>query len=402
MRTTPPRRPASRPQTVSKSRTGFTLVEMLVVIAIIATLAALLLPAVQNAREAARRTECINNLKQIGLAIHSYESSHRCFPMGAIFGADDKGITSHQVDTPIQGGSFFVSILPWMDRQNTYDHISTHSNFGVMDIQARESLNGVVLHNVFLESYFCPSSTMTRFTEIETNQGDTLRLMNPTYVGVCGAAFREGLGDDLLISPQAEHIGVASGDRTWYCYAPFPESVGCGSLMSNGGLLLANEVVKIATVRDGASNTILVGEQSAADLQFLDYMTGNARLTVDENRFRSSYGIGAWGGSSLPRPYKPGPIPDDSHWVFNVTTIRYGINASNLTFSRDQDGKLQPSMPGTSEGGGNKPLTSIHRGGANTLFGDGRVRSLAETTNLGVLMKLADRSDRGILHDGDF
>ena len=97
-------------------RSGFTLIELLVVIAIIAVLISLLLPAVQSAREAARRAQCINNMKQIGLAMHNYESTHGSFAPGK------KGCC---------WGTWPVFILPYLEAGNTFNawnNVGTYDN----------------------------------------------------------------------------------------------------------------------------------------------------------------------------------------------------------------------------------------------------------------------------------
>ena len=95
------------------SRRGFTLIELLVVIAIIAVLIALLLPAVQAAREAARRAQCVNNMKQIGLAMHNYESSNGCFPPG------EKGCC---------WGTWNVFILPYVEQSALFNAWNSMGN----------------------------------------------------------------------------------------------------------------------------------------------------------------------------------------------------------------------------------------------------------------------------------
>src|SRR3954452_16679883 len=102
-------------------RRGFTLIEVLVVIAIVAALIALLLPAVQAAREAARRMQCVNNLKQLGLALQNYESSNNTFPIGSVFGVGVGPCRTLNVGVNCQKTPWFVLMLPFIEQGPLYN-----------------------------------------------------------------------------------------------------------------------------------------------------------------------------------------------------------------------------------------------------------------------------------------
>src|SRR6185312_9980559 len=132
-----------------RRRSGFTMIELMVVVAIIAVLIALLLPAVQSAREAARRTQCSNNLFQLGIALQNYESTHLVLPPGVVnpTGPIVESMTGYQF-------SWIAQILPYLEQKNVFRHIDF--NVGVYQT------NNLTVRSVWLNVLMCPSEPRGR------------------------------------------------------------------------------------------------------------------------------------------------------------------------------------------------------------------------------------------------
>ena len=160
----------------TKNRRGFTLVELLVVIAIIGILVALLLPAVQAAREAARRSQCLNNIKQLGTALHNYHTARRTFPVGIDWLDSDhnRALTEWEQYGPTRA-NFNAYLFPYIEQTTTYDLI----NFDVNDVLWAWG-NNIEATHAPLTYLLCPSDGLGGAFSVSGN----VRLPRNNYMGI--------------------------------------------------------------------------------------------------------------------------------------------------------------------------------------------------------------------------
>jgi prepilin-type N-terminal cleavage/methylation domain-containing protein/prepilin-type processing-associated H-X9-DG protein len=274
-------RPANRP--------GFTLIELLVVIAIIAILIALLLPAVQKVREAAARAQCQNNLKQIGLALHSYHDTNKKFPQGAF----DTNVTDNA------GWGWSTYILPQIEQEALYKQLNVASST-LMAQYAANPAAFTTLAQTHLSVYRCPSDGAERL----------LTERNFNAVGFAPTPYRVA---------KSNYLAVCGGGDT--------------GRNNNTGVLFLSSVTGFSDIRDGTSNTFLVGER-------------------DTRCFS-----GAWIGNQNPGGN------GNTGTNYTLGRISVPLNSPNLADEcRDS-------------------FSSNHSGGANFLLGDGSVRFVSDTIN---------------------
>ena len=319
-----------------RSRRAFTLIELLVVIAIIAVLIALLLPAVQAAREAARRMQCVNNMKQLGLAVANYESANGSLPPGRIWAPTQTPANFPTMFSNCQNTPWFVLMLPHCEQQS----LANAFNFSL----GSEGVPGAglaVASGFFANStvaatkvgvFQCPSDSVRQFQIPTTYQGGLLS----------GPITTKG------------NYAVSWGNTTWgQNYAGLP--TGATYLQSAFG---HNGKIGFASITDGTSNTVFMAEVLQGDL----------------NDVRGLMWDPIGGGSSFMTRLTPNGTVD----YLGLTT---GGDQIQTPFCTNDPGHQLPCVSGVSDISTFSGARSRHAGGINALFGDGSVRFLKNSVN---------------------
>ncbi|MCG8587263.1 MAG: DUF1559 domain-containing protein [Pirellulales bacterium] len=308
---------------------GFTLVELLIVMAIIGILIAMLLPALGAVREAARKTQCGNNFKQVGLALQSYHEANESFPPGTILWRSSSGADcSPKPAGDYVGLGWAAFILPFMEGQATYDLFDFTQPF---DSGSSPNFPHMAQR---IATYLCPS---------DPQDGE---LVHYTNTGTNGSHPDE----DVRMSNMA---GIADSDD-WLCDTLWPKQ-----LSSADGVMAERDGCPISAIRDGASNTLIVGE-----------VTGG--------------GPGSYLGHMWP--------------VMNMTDTRDGINGPFTLPGGEYLASTSTIIRGVRATG----PSSYHRTGCWFAMADGSVQFLSENIAAQVLSDLTTRAGGEVIPENAF
>ena len=327
---------------------GFTLVELLVVIAIIGVLIALLLPAVQQAREAARRMSCQSNLKQIGIALHNYHNVYGRFPAGAIATARPDPYVGRT------GANWRISLLPYIEYMTVYSQLDFRNG----SFWAHTSNIPVGLREARVPTYHCPSSAfgMTNRRDIQSS-GLTV-------------------GSEERDAQVVDYVGVVGGypdpaGRTNVCTG---SSSLIGGAFCENGMMRTLRGTGLQDCTDGSSNTIIIAEQSGQvnGIEISSNTLGGWHGWVFNNgpHYTLETDITTYSGGSM--------------YAGGTTTIRHAPN-SFWTSGAPSNANLTYRP--------NTIVNSYHPGGIQTVYADGSAHFLSETIQLETLKMLAVRDD---------
>ncbi len=305
---------------------GFTLVELLVVIAIIGILVALLLPAVQSAREAARRTQCLNNLKQLGVALHNHHSAQGRFPRGFTCG-DGTGVCASRYGFVDPQLSYLVWLYPFLEETSNFDNMDLSTSW------YDPTLWTDAMRATPVQTLFCPS---------------------------------DGMGGNVVTVPPPHNWDISKSNYLAFFSGNVHGDLKRADIDKKPSRLAAfglNRGSRIRDIVDGTSHTMLMSE----------YLTGVESTPADVRGFFMTCQAG---GSLLFTKTTPNSSAPDVLVGWGYNWCRTGMNRPDLNL---------PCAPGFSP-----PITntatarSRHPGGVHVLSADGSVRFVGDTIGIDI------------------
>jgi prepilin-type N-terminal cleavage/methylation domain-containing protein/prepilin-type processing-associated H-X9-DG protein len=325
-----------------RTRSAFTLIELLVVIAIIAVLISLLLPAVQSAREAARRAQCVNNLKQIGLAMHNYHDVNNALPLGRTLQVGTYRPFSQQ-----------ARILQFMEQSNIFNTL----NFSLSSYDPANATGAAAS----VSSFLCPTDTPTQIPSGQILPGFGFGAVN----------YRANEGTSVAM---------------WYG-ADDTSNVNNGKVLEPNGLFYSSQLIKLSSVSDGTSNTAAFSEHVIGDFsnsistELSDtYRPGTYPANSDEAYSlclaTNINDLSLQGYSNVGAPWTYGYHSTTNYWHSGPPNSRSCM--------------YPPSRIATT-------ANSRHPGGVNVTLADGSVRFIKSTVNIQTWRALGTRNGGEII-----
>jgi prepilin-type N-terminal cleavage/methylation domain-containing protein/prepilin-type processing-associated H-X9-DG protein len=347
----------------SVGRRAFTLVELLVVIAIIGILMGLLLPAVQAVREAARRTECLNNIRQLGMACLNYESAFKRLPHGWRVDPSDESNQWYR-------WGWTTYILPQVEQDNLYRQYALQQNMFWLDTGVNDpfvNVAGESLHDFTVATLICPSDPAPNeninVPFSPANRTDPPPLPKSNY----GGSF----GVDSFVT------GFDVGDVDVPHTGPF----------------YANSKTRTSHFRDGSTSTILIGERSGSDPEFGTTPSVLIRVGLIENESddptdwldltaANQVCQGPFNISASPVPLPGNTYLEDAGT--GLTSDAFLLNKADIT-------------DGVENWAYHYGYASAHSGAVNMVFADGHTQTMADTVDYSVLQQLLHMNDGRVI-----
>jgi prepilin-type N-terminal cleavage/methylation domain-containing protein/prepilin-type processing-associated H-X9-DG protein len=412
-----------------RGRRAFTLIELLVVIAIIGVLIALLLPAVQKARAAAQRVQCTNNMKQIGLAVHNFESAHKGLPRAGEHIIPAGTVISDGTVIPAPGRktqdlqSPFMMILPYLgsdeglatryDMRYRFNQADAVAGNPAGEVPGPATLQNTLVSQQVLPVLLCPTNPLSDFRANGTDTAgyacsdyaplpyveNAVDPVNPTnlkpaamtgkaYPGKYYANYGSAIGSSpdsaVLSSTKAIHLNNAPNPAAGTPEPWVPPNGYFGLIDPNYGL------AKFGDIKDGTSNSIMFYE----DVGRNEKMDGFNYAVTPAVAVANEY-------------YDPITNGRKHHWRWADPDTASGMKRKlnntqgggmftidpNLQAPQDSTAQCPNATWTVHDCGPNNEAFSFHGGGANILFADGHVYFMSDTVNLSVVLALGTRSN---------